>query len=96
MKRRSLLLVSIAAFGYALLYVPIMSVVIYSFNDSRLVTLWGGFSTRWYASLLTNEELLAAAWLSLRVSSTVSGMAKRGICSRHWRNSSMRSCAVSA
>ena len=41
MKRLSLLLMSIAAFGYALLYVPIMFVVIYSFNDSRLVTLWG-------------------------------------------------------
>jgi putrescine transport system permease protein len=67
MKRRSLLLASIAAFGYALLYVPIMFVVIYSFNDSRLVTLWGGFSTRWYASLLTNEELLEAALLSLRI-----------------------------
>ncbi|HEY7643079.1 MAG TPA: ABC transporter permease subunit [Steroidobacteraceae bacterium] len=67
MKRRSLLLVSIAAFGYALLYVPIMSVVIYSFNDSRLVTLWGGFSTRWYAGLLTDYELLDAALLSLRV-----------------------------
>jgi putrescine transport system permease protein len=67
MKRRSLLLASIAAFGYALLYVPIMFVVIYSFNDSRLVTLWGGFSTRWYVSLLTNEELLEAALLSLRV-----------------------------
>jgi putrescine transport system permease protein len=67
MKRRSLTLLSIAAFGYALLYVPIVSVVIYSFNDSRLVTLWGGFSTRWYASLLADDELLAAAFLSLRI-----------------------------
>ena len=45
MKRRSLFLTSVTSFGYALLYVPIISVVIYSFNDSRLVTLWGGFST---------------------------------------------------
>jgi putrescine transport system permease protein len=60
-------LLSITAFGYALLYVPILSVVIYSFNDSRLVTLWGGFSLRWYKSLLQNEELLEAAWLSLRI-----------------------------
>jgi putrescine transport system permease protein len=67
MKRRSPLLLSIACFGYALLYVPILSVVIYSFNDSRLVTLWGGFSTRWYVSLLSNDELLAAALLSLRI-----------------------------
>ena len=67
MKRRSLLLLSIACFGYALLYVPILSVVIYSFNASRLVTLWGGFSTRWYVSLLADDELLAAAFLSLRI-----------------------------
>jgi putrescine transport system permease protein len=67
MKRRSLTLTSITAFGYALLYVPIASVVIYSFNDSRLVTLWGGFSTRWYASLLSDDELMAAAFLSLRI-----------------------------
>jgi putrescine transport system permease protein len=67
MKRRSLLLLSIACFGYALLYVPILSVVIYSFNASRLVTLWGGFSTRWYVSLLADDELLSAALLSLRI-----------------------------
>lgn len=67
MKRRSILLLTIACFGYALLYVPIVSVIVYSFNDSRLVTLWGGFSTRWYASLLSDEELLSAAFLSLRI-----------------------------
>jgi putrescine transport system permease protein len=67
MRRRSMSLLTITAFGYALLYVPILSVVIYSFNDSRLVTLWGGFSLRWYRSLLENEELLEAAWLSLRI-----------------------------
>ncbi len=67
MNRRSLFLASIVAFGYALLYVPIISVVIYSFNDSRLVTLWGGFSLRWYAGLLSDDELLSAAWLSLRI-----------------------------
>jgi putrescine transport system permease protein len=67
MKRRSISLLTIAAFGYALLYVPILSVVVYSFNDSRLVTLWGGFSLRWYQSLLENEELMDAAWLSLRI-----------------------------
>ncbi len=67
MNRRSGLLPGIVAFGYALLYVPIVSVVIYSFNDSRLVTLWGGFSLRWYAGLLSDDELLAAALLSLRI-----------------------------
>jgi putrescine transport system permease protein len=67
MKQRSLMLITIACFGYALLYVPIASVVIYSFNDSRLVSLWGGFSLRWYASLLSDAELLEAAFLSLRI-----------------------------
>ncbi len=67
MKRRAPMLVSVVAFGYALLYVPIISVVIYSFNDSRLVTLWGGFSLRWYASLLEDSKLLEAALLSLRI-----------------------------
>ena len=66
-RRRSPLLISIACFGYALLYVPIVSVVIYSFNASRLVTLWGGFSTRWYVSLLADDKLLSAALLSLRI-----------------------------
>jgi putrescine transport system permease protein len=67
MNRRSIALTTVVAFGYALLYVPIVSVVIYSFNDSRLVTLWGGFSLRWYASLLQDEQLLEAALLSLRI-----------------------------
>jgi hypothetical protein len=60
-KRRSTSLLTVAAFGYAFLYLPIVSVVIYSFNDSRLVTLWGGFSLRWYRSLLESEDILASA-----------------------------------
>ena len=67
MRRRSLGLLGIVAFGYAFLYLPILSVMIYSFNDSRLVTLWGGFSLRWYAHLLEDEEVLEAALLSLRI-----------------------------
>ncbi len=55
------------AFGYAFLYLPIALVVIYSFNDSRLVTVWAGFSTRWWQALFANEQILSAAWLSLRV-----------------------------
>jgi putrescine transport system permease protein len=66
-KRRSLLLMTITCFGYALLYLPIVSVVVYSFNASRLVTLWGGFSTRWYQGLLADHKLMAAAFLSLRI-----------------------------
>jgi len=67
MKQRSTLLLTVVAFGYAFLYVPIVSVIVYSFNDSRLVTLWGGFSLRWYRSLLESEDILASAMLSLQI-----------------------------
>jgi putrescine transport system permease protein len=55
------------ASGYLFLYLPILLVMVYSLNDSRLVSVWGGFSLRWYGELLRNEDVLAAAWLSLRV-----------------------------
>jgi len=64
---RGVMLLTIAAFGYAFLYVPIVSVVVYSFNDSRLVTLWGGFSLRWYRSLVQDADILGAALLSLEI-----------------------------
>jgi len=64
---RGMLLLSILAFGYAFLYVPIISVMVYSFNDSRLVTLWGGFSVRWYRSLLHDADILDSALLSLQI-----------------------------
>ena len=67
MRPRPTTLLTVAAFGYAFLYLPLVSVVVYSFNDSRLVTLWGGFSLRWYRSLLENEDVLAAALLSLEI-----------------------------
>lgn len=54
-------------FGFAFLYVPILSLIVYSFNKSRLVTVWGGFSTEWYGKLFENEQILSAAWLSLRI-----------------------------
>jgi putrescine transport system permease protein len=66
-KQRAGFLLTVAAFGYAFLYVPILSVMVYSFNDSRLVTLWGGFSLRWYAALLQSEDVLSAALLSLQI-----------------------------
>ena len=53
--------------GFAFLYLPILLLVIYSFNESRLVTVWGGFSTKWYASLLQNQAILDAAWVTIRV-----------------------------
>jgi putrescine transport system permease protein len=56
--------------GFLFLYVPILSLVVYSFNKSRLVTVWGGFSTQWYGRLFQNDQILGAAWLSLKVAST--------------------------
>ncbi|MDJ0930091.1 ABC transporter permease [Breoghania sp.] len=53
--------------GFAFLYLPIVILVIFSFNASKLVTVWGGFSTKWYAALLHNQQLLDAAWVTLRV-----------------------------
>ena len=53
--------------GFAFLYVPILLLVIYSFNESKLVTVWGGWSTKWYAGLLDNQALIDAAWVTLRV-----------------------------
>ncbi len=55
------------ALGLAFLYLPILILVIYSFNASRLVTVWGGWSTRWYVSLFGNQAMLEAAWVSLRI-----------------------------
>ena len=55
------------ALGLAFLYLPILVLVIYSFNASRLVTVWAGWSTRWYAELLNDRAILDAAWVTLRV-----------------------------
>lgn len=67
MKRRPYFLIFALIFGYAFFYVPIASMIFYSFNKSRLATVWGGFSTEWYGKLLTNQQVLDAAWLSLRI-----------------------------
>ena len=67
MKRVSLFRLSALVLGFAFLYGPILSLVFYSFNKSRLVTVWGGFSTEWYGKLFANDQILDAAWLSLRV-----------------------------
>ncbi|AWN42673.1 ABC transporter permease [Methylobacterium durans] len=53
--------------GLAFLYAPILVLVVFSFNASSLVTVWGGFSTRWYGVLFNDAPLIAAAWVSLRV-----------------------------
>jgi putrescine transport system permease protein len=67
MTRRALF--TVVAFGYAFLYIPVLLLVVYSFNESKLVTVWGGFSLKWYAALLHNDSLLNAAWLSLEIAS---------------------------
>ena len=67
MKGNSRFIISMLAFGYAFLYIPLLSVIVYSFNDSSLATVWGGFSTRWYRELLQNEQVLSALLLSLKI-----------------------------
>ena len=54
-------------FTFLFLYLPILSIVVYSFNESKLVTIWSGFSFKWYAALLDDTELTQAAWLSLQI-----------------------------
>ena len=54
-------------FGFAFLYVPILILVVYSFNASKLVTVWGGFSTRWYVELVHDQAIIDAAWVTIRV-----------------------------
>ena len=75
--------------GFAFLYLPIVLLVVYSFNDSRLVAVWGGFSTRWYAGIWQNEALLDAAWVTLRSRSCAWAASGGACCSpawsmRHW------------
>jgi putrescine transport system permease protein len=53
--------------GFAFLYIPILLLVIFSFNESKLVTVWAGWSTKWYGSLLQNQALKDAAWVTIRV-----------------------------
>lgn len=75
MRGRSRFVLSMLGFGYAFLYIPLVSVVVYSFNDSSLATVWGGFSTRWYGELLRNTEVLESAYLSLRIALTTATLA---------------------
>jgi putrescine transport system permease protein len=67
MRRASTFLYSVLCFGYAFLYLPIVVLIVYSFNNARLATVWGGFSTRWYSALLDNSQILDAALLSLEI-----------------------------
>ena len=61
--------------GYSFLYIPILTVVVLSFNESMLVTTWTGFTTKWYRSLLENEGLIDAVLASLKIASMTASMA---------------------
>jgi putrescine transport system permease protein len=67
MSGRARFALGMLAFGYAFLYLPIALVIVYSFNESRLVTVWSGFSLKWWQALFANDAMLDAAWLSLRI-----------------------------
>ena len=67
MRKASWFNVGSVALGLAFLYLPIAILVIYSFNASRLVTVWGGWSTRWYVELVNDRAMLEAAWVTLRI-----------------------------
>jgi len=58
---------TILTLGFAFLYVPILVLIVYSFNESRLASVWSGFSFKWYGELIRDQSMLDAAWVSLRV-----------------------------
>ena len=70
--RISPFLISVLCIGIAVLYLPMLVLIGYSFNASPLVSVWGGFSTSWYTQLIHNDQILDAAWLSLKVGVMVS------------------------
>ena len=53
--------------GFAFLYIPMIILIVFSFNESKLVTVWAGFSTKWYGELMQNEAFLNAAWVTIKV-----------------------------
>jgi len=67
MKRLTTFNVASLTLGFAFLYLPMLILIIYSFNESKLVTVWAGFSTKWYGELFQNEAFLDAAWVTLKV-----------------------------
>ena len=67
MRRLSTFNIVSLTLGFAFLYIPMLILVIFSFNESKLVTVWAGFSTKWYGELLQNEAMIDAAWVTLKV-----------------------------
>jgi len=64
---RSRFVTAMMVAGFLFLYLPIVLMIAFSFNESRLVTVWGGFSTKWYGELFRNPQILGAAWLSFKI-----------------------------
>ena len=75
MRRASWFNITSLTLGFAFLYLPMILLVIYSFNSSKLVTVWAGFSTKWYGELLQNEAFLNAAMVTLKVAVASSTLA---------------------
>jgi putrescine transport system permease protein len=73
--KRSPIILAIAILGFIFLYAPILSLIVFSFNDSKLVTVWGGFSTKWYGALFADPKILSAGLLSLRVAAISASIA---------------------
>jgi putrescine transport system permease protein len=73
--RRNWFLLTSLAFGYAFLYLPILWLILYSFNSNKMMTVWGGFSTHWYSALFENEALMLAAKNSLLVATLSASLA---------------------
>ena len=65
--RNSRFTLAMLVLGFVFLYAPILSLVVYSFNESRLVTVWSGFSVKWYGELFRDKQMMAAAWVSVQV-----------------------------
>jgi putrescine transport system permease protein len=65
--RNSPFTLTMLVLGFIFLYAPILSLMVYSFNESRLVTVWSGFSFKWYGELFRDQQLMAAAWVSIKV-----------------------------
>jgi putrescine transport system permease protein len=65
--RNSRFTLTLLGLGFVFLYAPILSLIVYSFNESRLVTVWAGFSFKWYGELFRDRQLMDAAWVSMRV-----------------------------
>jgi putrescine transport system permease protein len=73
--KRGPLIPIIAIAGFAFLYAPILWLIVFSFNDNRLVTIWGGFTTRWYGELFNDPKLLGAAVRSLEIAAIAASIA---------------------